>query len=75
MTVFGNNSGVHGGAIMLMGGAWIKIHPYSNVSFLYNNALISGGAIHVDVRTPFDHLASHVCFIRYYKEYVPPEIG
>ena len=72
VTIFDGNSGVHGGAIMLMGGAWIKIHPYSNVSFLHNNALISGGAIHVDVGTPFDHLASHVCFIRYYKENVPP---
>ena len=72
MIVFDGNSGVHGGAIMLIGGAWIKIHPYSNISFLHNNALISGGAIHVDVGTPFDHLVSHVCFIRYYKEYVSP---
>ena len=72
VTIFDGNSGVHGGAIMLMGGAWIEIHPYSSVSFLHNNALISGGAIHVDVGTPFDHLASHVCFIRYYKENVPP---
>ena len=71
VTIFQNNSGVHGGAIFLINGAWIKIHPHSNVSFLHNNALISGGAIHVDVSTPFDHLASHVCFIRYYKEYVP----
>ena len=63
---------MHGGAIMLINGAWIKILPNSNVSFLRNSAMISGGAIHVDVSTPFDHLASHVCFIRYYQEHVPP---
>ena len=63
---------MHGGAIMLIDGVWIKIHPQSNVSFLHNNALISGGAIHVDASTPFDHLASHVCFIRYHHEDVPP---
>ena len=72
ITIFQNNSGVHGGAIMLINGAWIKILPHSNVSFLHNNALISGGAIHVDVSTPFDHLSSHVCFIRYHREDVPP---
>ena len=72
VTVFQNNSGVHGGAIMLIDGAWIKIYSQSNVSFLHNSALISGGAIHVDVGTPFDHLGSHVCFIRYYQEDVPP---
>ena len=72
VTVFQDNSGLHGGAILLIEGASIIVYPNSTVIFLRNTAVEHGGAIYVALSTPFDYLLSHVCFIRYYSETVLP---
>ncbi|XP_065903791.1 uncharacterized protein [Dysidea avara] len=71
VTVFEDNSGLHGGAILLMGGAWIETYPNSTVTFSRNTAVINGAAIYVQLMTPFDFILSYSCFFRYYKENVP----
>ena len=73
VTVFQDNSGLHGGAILLIEGASIIVYPNSTVIFLRNTAMEHGGAIYVELSTPFDYLLSHVCFIRYYSEAVLPD--
>ena len=70
ITTFQDNSGLNGGAISLISGAWISVYPNSSVIFLRNTALQYGGAIYVELSRPYDHLLSHVCFIRYYLENV-----
>ena len=72
LTTFQDNSGLHGGAISLINGAWIIVYPNSNQIFLRNAAVQYGGAIYVSLTTPFDYLLSHVCFIRYYLENISP---
>ena len=72
VTVFQDNSGLHGGAILLIQGASIIVYPNSTVIFLRNKAVENGGAIYVELSTPFDYLLSHACFIRYYLETVLP---
>ena len=71
-TIFQNNSGIHGGAISLISGAWITAYPNSSVIFLRNTAVLYGGAIYVGLSTPFDYIISRVCFIRYYSENFTP---
>ena len=72
MNVFQDNSGLHGGAILLIEGASITVYPNSTVIFLRNTAVELGGAIYVELSTPFDYLLSHVCFVRYYSETILP---
>ena len=72
VTVFQDNSGLHGGAILLIEGASIIVYPNSTVIFLRNTAMEHGGAIYVELSTPFDYLMSHVCFVRYYSETILP---
>jgi len=74
VTVFQNNSGLHGGAILLISGAWISVYPNSSLLFLRNRAIDYGGAIYVELSTPFDYLLSHVCFVRYFLENVSPAL-
>ena len=73
LTTFQDNSGLHGGAISLINGAWISVYPNSNLIFLRNAAIQYGGAIYVELSTPFDYLLSHICFIRYHLENIPPD--
>ena len=73
-TIFKDNSGLHGGAISLISGAWISVYPNSSVIFLRNTAIQYGGAIYVELSTPFDYLLSHICFVRYYLENVSPSL-
>ena len=73
LTTFQDNSGLHGGAISLINGAWISVYPNSNLIFLRNTAIQYGGAIYVSLTTPFDYLLSHVCFTRYYLENISPD--
>ena len=68
VTIFQDNSGLYGGAISLIGGAWISLYPNSNITFLRNMAIQYGGAIYVELSAPFDYLVSRVCFMKYYKE-------
>ena len=72
VTVFQDNSGLYGGAISMIENARIVVHPNSTVAFLRNTAVEHGGAIYVELSTPFDHLLSHVCFVRYCTETIPP---
>ena len=72
VTVFQDNSGLHGGAILLVEGASIIVYLNSTVIFLRNTAVELGGAIYVELSTPFDYLLSHVCFVRYYSESILP---
>ena len=72
LTIFKDNSGLHGGAILLISGSWINVYPNSSVIFLRNRAVQYGGAIYVELSTPFDYLLSQVCFIRYFSENVSP---
>ena len=72
VTLFQDNSGLHGGAISLIEGTKIIVHLNSALVFLRNTAVENGGAIYVELSTPFDYLLSHVCFIRYYSENVLP---
>ena len=65
LTVFQNNSGFLGGAILLTSGSWITVHYNSTLVFLRNTAAIDGGAIYVQFATLFDYLISYSCFIRY----------
>jgi len=70
VTDFEDNSGLHGGGILIMGGAWIKANPNSTVSFYGNTAVIYGAAICVQLMTPFDFILSYSCFFRYSEENV-----
>ena len=72
VTVFQNNNGLSGGAISMIENARIIVYPNSTLIFLNNTAIENGGAIYVELSTPFDHLLSHVCFIRYHLEKTPP---
>ena len=72
-TTFQDNSGLYGGAISLIGKSWIGVYPNSSVIFQRNTAVQYGGAIYVELSTPFSYLLSHVCFIRYYSESVSPD--
>ena len=72
VTVFQDNSGLNGGAISMIKEARIVVYPNSTVAFLRNTAVEHGGAIYVELSTPFDHLLSRVCFVRYCTETIPP---
>ena len=72
MLIFQDNSGLYGGAISLLGNSWISVYPNSSVIFLRNTAIQYGGAIYVELSSPFSYLLSHVCFIRYYIENMSP---
>ena len=54
---FERNSGVYGGAIILIGKAWITVTKYCHINFTHNYALFLGGAID-------SHLASD-CIFKY----------
>ena len=73
VTVFQDNSNLYGGAILLIEGASIIVYPNSTVIFLRNKAVEHGGAIYVELSTPFDYLLSHACFVRHYLETVLPD--
>ena len=65
VTVFQNNSGFLGGAILLMSSSKITAHFNSTLMFVRNTAVVKGGAIYVQFATLFDYLILFACFIRY----------
>ena len=67
-TEFTENKGLHGGAILLIGESWMQVHPNSTLLFLRNTALAYGGAIYVELSTPYEFILSHSCFVRYFSE-------
>ncbi|XP_065904412.1 uncharacterized protein [Dysidea avara] len=70
---FTKNKGVKGGAILLIEGAFLKLFPNSALMFFENFALLNGGAIFVEMETPYEYFQSHICFIRYHKENISPK--
>ena len=65
-TNFINNSGHNGGAISLMGFAFIEMKNYSSITFVNNTAHFYGGAIFGQSIGEHDLISSRNCFIRYY---------
>jgi hypothetical protein len=70
---FRNNMGRHGGAIALLGAAFIETHPLSKLVFVNNSALIAGGAIYEISIGEHDLINSRNCFIRYFNISVTPD--
>ncbi|CAI8037586.1 hypothetical protein GBAR_LOCUS21022, partial [Geodia barretti] len=70
---FTNNMGRHGGAIALLGAAFIETHPLSKLVFVNNSALIAGGAIYETSIGEHDLINSRNCFIRYFNISVTPD--
>ena len=68
VTVFHDNRGFIGGAVLLMSSSWMNMHFNSTLIFQNNVATINGGAIYVQFATLFDYLISFSCFIRYYDQ-------
>ena len=69
---FINNLGWTGGAISLLGNAYISINPGVNFTFHNNSALVEGGAIYALLTSRHDILSSRDCFIQYYDETIHP---
>ena len=72
-TEFFKNKGLHGGAILLIGDSWIQTHPNSTLLFVENAALAYGGAIYIELSTPYEFVLSHSCFVRYSYEHLLPD--
>ena len=62
---FTNNKGRNGGAVALLGAAFIQTSPLSRVEFVNNTAEIEGGAIYAISIGEHDLINSRNCFIRY----------
>ena len=72
-TYFRNNSGSHGGAIALLGDAFIRIGPTTKMTFVSNNATQYGGAIYNRYISE-EHLMSNAdCFLRYSEPLTEPD--
>ena len=71
-TDFHNNKGLHGGAILLIGDSWIRAYPNSTLLFVENTALAFGGAIYIELSTPYEFVLSHSCFVRYVHDNLVP---
>ena len=69
--IFTLNSGLKGGAILLLQGSWLKLFSDVKLTFQNNTAIKSGGAIFVEMISPFDFLESHICFMRHYNNTSP----
>lgn len=64
---FVNNSGTHGGAIVIVAMSVMYANDNSNFHFENNTALFQGGAIYAQSADQHDYLSSHSCFIQYRK--------
>ena len=72
-TNFINNSGHNGGAISLMGFAFIEMRNYSSIALINNTAHFYGGAIFGQSIGEHDLISSRNCFIRYYDVILLPQ--
>ena len=70
---FRNNKGWSGGAISLLGNAYISIHPGVNFTFFKNSAFVEGGAIYALLTSRHDILSSRNCFLQYTVETIYPD--
>ena len=64
---FVNNTGLHGGAIALIGSSTIIIGA-NDYEFIDNKALYQGGAVYVYLIDSTDFISSRSCFIQYRSE-------
>ena len=72
VTKFTNNRGRIGAGIALLGDAHMTVFPNAVMYFINNSASENGGAI-FSIQTEQHHTGySHICFIRYYNVYIPP---
>ena len=62
---FTRNQGIQGGALMLIGTAFMIVGSGHNYSFVGNRASDKGGAIHSQLVDITDFIASRSCFIQY----------
>lgn len=69
---FLHNQGWTGGAIALLGNAYIGIDPGANLTFFNNSAFVQGGAIYALLTSRHDILSSRNCFLQYSNESVHP---
>ncbi|XP_065910912.1 uncharacterized protein [Dysidea avara] len=66
---FYRNSGWTGGAIVLLGNAWLKIYDQTTFLFRNNTAIFKGGAISVEITNRHDLLSSRNCFLQYFDQF------
>ena len=69
---FVNNRGWSGGAIALLGNAYMGINPGVNFTFHNNSAFVEGGAIYALLTSQHDILSSRNCFLRYSNQSTHP---
>ena len=70
---FLNNQGWNGGAIALLGNAYMGIDPGVNFTFYNNSAFVEGGAIYALLTSRHDILSSRSCFLQYKIESIHPK--
>ena len=70
---FANNTGSIGGAVLIMS-SQIKLHPYSELTFIGNQAKGIGGAVYVleYMMDEFTHANNPDCFLAYFNPHLPP---
>ena len=73
MAYFINNQAHMGGAIALLGNAFIMIFAETKLNFINNTAEYLGGAIYATSLTGQDSVATGDCFLRYHKLIKPSE--
>ena len=69
---FVHNQGWSGGAIALLGNAYMGINPGVNFTFYNNSAFVEGGAIYALLTSQHDILSSRNCFLQYSDKYIHP---
>ena len=65
---FTNNSGLHGGAVALIGSSAIMIIGSHRYEFINNTASYQGGAVYAYLIDSTDFITSRSCFIQYRSE-------
>lgn len=70
---FLQNTGWTGGAIALLGNAWLKIYDLTNFTFSNNSATLNGGAISVLISSRHDLPSSRNCFLQYFDQFAGPQ--
>jgi len=70
---FTGNSGWTGGAIALLGNAWLMLYNQTVLRFHGNRATFKGGAISVEITSRHDLLSSRNCFLQYYDQFATPD--
>ena len=69
---FINNWARQGGAIALLGNAFLMVNKSTTLEFINNTAYYLGGAIFATLLTGQDSISSGNCFIRYYELMTKP---